>query len=56
MQKCPQTIEAHAFILKIFVVMNLLPINFLIFLRICSTPKLQKYMASLDFLTYKAIQ
>ena len=44
----------YAFILKIFVMTFLCPMNFLISFEICSTPKLSKQVLLLP-LTYKAI-
>ena len=43
MQKYPDIIESYAYILKIFMKF-FLPINLLIFSRMCSTPKLSKYV------------
>ena len=43
-QKYPHIIESYACILKIFAIMFLLLINFLISFEICSTPKLSKYI------------
>ena len=54
-QKCPNIIELSACILNMFVFVFFCPINFLISLGTCSTPKLSKEIISL-FLTYKAIQ
>ena len=54
-QKHPHIIELSACILNMFVFVFLCPINFLISLGTCSTPKLSKQITSL-FLTYKAIQ
>ena len=42
MQKYPHITEPCACILKMFVIMFLLPMNFLISLGMCSTPKLSK--------------
>ena len=46
--------ESYACNLKIFAIMILLLISFLISFGICSTPKLSKYVAVLVF-TYNAI-
>ena len=54
-QKYPHIIESFACILNMFVFMSLFPINLLISLGICSTPKRSKYIISL-FYVYKAIQ
>ena len=55
MQSYSHIIEFYACILKIFVVIFLLPINFLISFEICATPKLSKYVTLSPF-TYKANQ
>ena len=47
--------ESYACILKFFVIMSLLLINFLISFGMCSTPKLSKYVTVLLF-AYKATQ
>ena len=54
-QKYPHIIELLASILKIYVIIFLFPINFLISFGICLTPKLSKYGIFSAF-TYKAIQ
>ena len=54
-QKYPHIIELSACILNMFVFVFLCPINLLISLGTCSTPKLSKSITSL-FFTYKAIQ
>ena len=54
-QKYPHITESYACILKIFAIMFLLLIILLISFRMCSTPKLSKYVAVLVF-TYIAIQ
>ena len=54
-KKYPHITESYACILKIFVVIFLLPMNFLISFGICSTPKLSKYVIISPF-TYKPIQ
>ena len=54
-QKYPHIIESYACILKIFVVIFLMPINFLISCGICSTLKPSKYV-TLSLFLYKAIQ
>ena len=41
-QKYPHITKSYACILKMFVLMFLLLINFLIYLGMCSTPKLSK--------------
>ena len=45
-QKYPHITELHACILKIYFCMFLLPVNLLITFRMCSTPKLSKYVIS----------
>ena len=55
MQKYPRVIEFSACILNMFVLMSLCPLNLLIFLGTCSTPKLSKQKTPL-FFTYKAMQ
>ena len=60
-QKYPHIIELSAFILNMFVLMFLCPINLLVSLGMCYTPKLSKQITSLFFKcnsidTYKAIQ
>ena len=52
--KCPHN-ESYACILKIFVCMFLLSVNFSISFGTCSTPKLSKYVTLL-FNAYKAVQ
>ena len=54
-QKYPHIIELSACILNMFVFVFVCPINLLISLGTCSTPKLSKQTTSL-FFTYKAIQ
>ena len=54
-QNYPNVTASYACILKIFVIMLLLPMNFLISFGMCSTPKLSKYV-TLSFNEYKAIQ
>ena len=54
-QKYPNIIESYVCILKIFVIIYLLPINFLNSSGVCSTPKLSKYVTLSPF-PYKAIQ
>ena len=54
-QKYPHITESYACILKMFVIMFLLLINFLISFAICSTPTLSNYVIVLKF-TYNAIQ
>ena len=54
-QKYSHIIELSACILNMFVFVFLCPINLLISLGTCSTPKLSKLATSLSF-TYKAIQ
>ena len=48
-QKYPHITESYACILKIFVIIFLLPINFMISFGICSTPKESKYVTVLLF-------
>ena len=55
MQKYPHVLELSACFLNMVVFVFLCPINLLISLGTCSTPKLSKYITSL-FFTYKAIQ
>ena len=55
MLKYPHIIESYACILNILALIFLLPINLLISLGICSTPKLSKYITLLA-LTNKEIQ
>ena len=55
MQKYPHIIELYACVLKTFIVIFLLPINFLISFVICQTPKLLKNV-TLSPLTFKSIQ
>ena len=54
-QKYRQIIEMSVCILNMLVFVFLCPINFLISLGTCSTPKLSKKITSL-FLAYKAIK
>ena len=54
-QKYPQIIESYACILKIFALIFLLSINYLISFGICSTPKESKQVTSLLF-THKGNQ
>ena len=55
MQKYSYITELYACILKIFVVIFLIPINFVISFVIYSTPTLSKYVTAYVF-RYKAIQ
>ena len=55
MQMYPHIIELSACILNMFVFEFLCPINLLVSLGTCSTPKLSKQITSLSF-TYKTIQ
>ena len=48
-QKYPHVIEWYAFILQIFVMIFLFPMNFVISFGIYSTPKLSKYLTFLAF-------
>ena len=54
MQRYLHITESQAYVLKMFAIMFLLLINFLISLEICSIPKESKYMTVLLF-TYNAI-
>ena len=54
-QKYPHITESYACILKMFAVMFLLLIIFLISFGMCSTPKLSNYVTDLVF-TYNSIQ
>ena len=49
MQKYSHIAESYAYILWIFVFILLFPVNVLIPLGICSTPKLSKYIILLPF-------
>ena len=54
-QKYPQIIELSACIINMFVFVFLCPINLLISLGTCGTPKILKQRTPL-FFTYKGIQ
>ena len=54
-QKYPQIIELLACIINMFAFVFLCPINLLISLGTCGTPKISKQITSL-FFTHKAIQ
>ena len=49
-QKCTHTTESYACVLRIFAIMFLLLIQFFISFRMCSTPKLSKYVIVLELL------
>ena len=59
--KFPHIFESYASILKILVMINVSPVNFLVSFELCSTPKLSKYAALLNVFplspfTYKTLQ